>query len=378
MRCVIAGGGTGGHLFPGMAIAEAFVEREIGNEVLFIGTERGIEARVLPGGKFPLKTIKAKPIQGKSLLEKGKAIWSLPMAISEARSILKEFQPRFVLGVGGYASGPTLLAAFLLGTKRAIQEQNVMPGMTNRILKWFSHRIFVSFEEAKEYFPEKKTIVTGNPIRKEFFESLKEGKGDTKKKDRFTLLIFGGSAGAHRINQAMIEALDSLQGIKASLKIIHQTGKDDLDVVSKVYREKGFDALARPFFEDMAALYRISDLVICRSGASTVAELAVCGKAALLIPYPYAAHQHQLINAKKLVDVGAGRIILDQALSGGVIAQAILHLYDHPEERVRMEETIRRLGRPRAAEEIVDHCYALVGKEKNRSLGLLGLLSLLG
>ena len=378
MRCVIAGGGTGGHLFPGMAIAEAFVEREIGNEVLFIGTERGIEARVLPGGKFPLKTIKAKPIQGKSLLEKGKAIWNLPMAISEARSILKEFQPRFVLGVGGYASGPTLLAAFLLGTKRAIQEQNAMPGMTNRILKWFSHRIFVSFEEAKEYFPEKKTIVTGNPIRKEFFDNLKDGKGEKKKKDGFTLLIFGGSAGAHRINQAMIEALDSLQGIKASLKIIHQTGKDDLDIVSKAYREKGFDALARPFFEDMATLYRMSDLVICRSGASTVAELAVCGKAALLIPYPYAAHQHQLINAKKLVDVGAGRIILDQALSGGVIAQAILHLYDHPEERVRMEETIRRLGRPRAAEEIVDHCYALVGKEKNRSLGLLGLLSLLG
>jgi UDP-N-acetylglucosamine--N-acetylmuramyl-(pentapeptide) pyrophosphoryl-undecaprenol N-acetylglucosamine transferase len=360
MRCVIAGGGTGGHLFPGMAIAQAFVDREVGNEVLFIGTERGIEARVLPGVKFPLRTIKAKPIQGKSLLEKGRAIWSLPMAISEARSILKAFQPQFVLGVGGYASGPTLLAAFLLGMKRAIQEQNVMPGMTNRILKWFSHRIFVSFEEAKEYFPEKKTVVTGNPIRKEFLDSLKEGKGDTKKKDRFTLLIFGGSAGAHRINQAMIEALDSLQRIKASLKILHQTGRDDLDFVSKAYREKGFDGLARPFFEDMANLYRISDLVICRSGASTVAELAVCGKAALLIPYPYAAHQHQLINAKKLVDLGAGRMILDQELSGKAISQTILHLYDHPAERVRMEEAIRRLGRPRAAEEIVDHCYALV------------------
>jgi UDP-N-acetylglucosamine--N-acetylmuramyl-(pentapeptide) pyrophosphoryl-undecaprenol N-acetylglucosamine transferase len=248
--------------------------------------------------------------------------------------------------------------------KRAIQEQNVMPGMTNRILKWFSHQIFVSFEEAKEYFPEKKTVVTGNPIRRVFFDSLKEGKGGTKKKDRFTLLIFGGSAGAHRINQAMIEALDYLQGIKASLQIIHQTGKDDLDVVSNAYREKMFDALVRPFFEDMAALYRISDLVICRSGASTVAELAVCGKAALLIPYPFAAHQHQFINAKKLADQGAGRMILDHELTGKGISQAVLHLYDHPEERVRMEEAIRRLGRPMAAEEIVDHCYALVGKEK--------------
>lgn len=360
MRWVIAGGGTGGHLFPGMAIAEAFVEREKGNEVLFIGTERGIEARILPGGKFPLRMIKAKPIQGKSLLEKGKAIWSLPMAISEAFSILKEFQPQLVLGVGGYASGPTLLAAFFLGIKRAIQEQNVMPGMTNRILKWFSQRIFVSFEEAKEYFPDKKTVVTGNPIRKEFFASLKKDKEKMKEKGRFTLLIFGGSAGAHRINQAMIEALGHLQGIKSSLKIIHQTGKEDLDFVSKAYREEGFDALVGPFFEDMATYYQVSDLVICRSGASTVAELAVCGKAALLIPYPYAAHHHQLINAKKLVDLGAARMILDQELNGRVIAQTILQLYDHPEERVRMEETIQRLGKPRAAEEIVDHCYALV------------------
>jgi len=378
MRCVIAGGGTGGHLFPGMAIAEAFVEREKGNEVLFIGTEKGIEAKVLPGGKFPLRTIKAKPIQGRSLLEKGKAIWSLPMAISEACSILKEFQPQLVLGVGGYASGPTLLAAFFLGMKRAIQEQNVMPGMTNRILKWFSQRIFVSFEEAKKYFPDKRTVVTGNPIRKEFMARLKEAKEGTKKSDRFTLLIFGGSAGAHRINQAMIEALDPLQGISPSLKIIHQTGKEDLDFVSKEYREKGFDALVKPFFEDMATCYQISDLVICRSGASTVAELAVCGKAALLIPYPYAAHRHQLINAKKLVDLGAARMILDQELNGQLLAQTLLHLYDHPEERIRMEEAIQRLGKPRAAEEIVDHCYAMLGKEKHGSLSSSGLLSLLG
>jgi UDP-N-acetylglucosamine--N-acetylmuramyl-(pentapeptide) pyrophosphoryl-undecaprenol N-acetylglucosamine transferase len=360
MRCVIAGGGTGGHLFPGMAIAEAFFEREKGNEVLFIGTERGIEAKVLRGGKFPLRTIKAKPLQGKSLLEKAEAIWSLPMAIYQARSILKEFHPQLVLGVGGYASGPTLLAAYSLGMKRAIQEQNVMPGMTNRILKRFSQRIFVSFEEAKKYFPEEKTFVTGNPIRKEFFTSLEKSEGEMKKKDRFTVFIFGGSGGAHRINRAMIEALDHLQGMKSFLKIIHQTGRGDLDFVSKAYREKGFDALVKPFVEDMATTYQISDLVICRSGASTVAELAVCGKAALLIPYPYAAHHHQLINAKKLVDLGAARMILDQELNGENIAQILVHLYDHPEKSARMEEAIQRLARPKAAEEIVDHCYALV------------------
>jgi len=360
MRCVIAGGGTGGHLFPGMAIAEAFVEREMGNEVLFIGTEKGIEARVLPGGKFSLRTIQAKPIQGRSFLEKMKAVWSLPIAISEACSILKEFKPQFVLGVGGYASGPALLGAFLLGMKRAIQEQNVMPGMTNRILKWFSQRIFVSFEEAKAYFPEKKVLVTGNPIRKEFFATLREDQGERKEGGRFTLLIFGGSAGARRINRAMVEALGDLQGIKSSLKVIHQTGKEDVEFVSEEYRRKGFDAVVRPFFDDLPVYYRIADLVVCRSGAGTVAELAVSGKAALLIPYPYAAHQHQLINAKKLADLGAARMILDQELNGSILAQTILRLHDHPEERAGLEGAIQRLARPRAAEEIVDHCYALV------------------
>jgi len=355
MKCVIAGGGTGGHLFPGMAIAEAFIEREMGNEVLFIGTERGIEARVLAGGKFPLKMIQAKPIKGRSLLGKLKAIWSLPMAVSEACSILKEDQPQIVLGVGGYASGPTLLAASLLGMKRAIHEQNVIPGMTNRILKWFSQQIFVSFEETKKYFPERKTFVTGNPIRKEILKGRERKKGD-----RFTLLIFGGSAGAHRINKAMMEALDPLREVKPSLKFIHQTGRDDLDFISKGYQEKGFDALVKPFFDDMATYYQRADLVICRSGASTVSELAVCGKAAILIPYPYAAHQHQLMNAQKLVELGAARMIVDDALSGPLLAQTILHLYFHPEEREKMEDKIQRVGRPRAAEEIVDRCYRLV------------------
>jgi UDP-N-acetylglucosamine--N-acetylmuramyl-(pentapeptide) pyrophosphoryl-undecaprenol N-acetylglucosamine transferase len=206
--------------------------------------------------------------------------------------------------------------------------------------------------------------VTGNPIRKEFFTGLREGKEGMKKKDRFTLLVFGGSAGAHRINQVMMESLDHLQRIKSSLRIIHQTGKEDLDFVSKGYQEKGFDALVKPFFEDMATHYQVSDLVICRSGAGTVAELAVCGKAALFIPYPYAAHNHQLINAKKLVDLGAARMILDEELNGRSLAQTILSLYERPEERAEMEEAIHRLGRPRAAEEIVDHCYALI-KEQN-------------
>ena len=364
VRSVIAGGGTGGHLFPGMAIAEAFIGREKGNEVLFIGTEKGIEAKVLADGRFPLKTIRAMPLKGKSFVAKGKALWSIPAAVREALSALKEFRPQIVVGVGGYASGPALVAAFLLGAKRAIHEQNMIPGMTNRFLKRLSHRIFVSFEETRKYFPERKTFVTGNPIRKEFLACLHPGgkQAGKKEEDRFTVLVFGGSAGAHRINVAMVEALSSLHEMKSSLRVIHQTGGADFDLISAEYEKKGIHALVRPFFEEMAACYQMADLVVCRAGASTLAELAVCGKAAIFVPYPYAAHHHQYVNAKKLVDLGAAKMILDEELSGERLGETILHLYHHPVERQRMEEAIRKIGRPRAAEEIVDHCYALVGK----------------
>ena len=364
MRCAIAGGGTGGHLFPGMAIAEAFVEKEAGNEVLFIGTEKGIEARILAGGRFPLRTIKARPVKGRSLLEKARAIGNLPIAVSEAMSILKEFQPQIVLGVGGYASGPALLAACLLGMERAIHEQNVVPGMTNRILKRLSHRIFVSFEDTEKYFPQRKTIVTGNPVRKDFLVCLAAGKkgAERAKHDRFTLLVFGGSGGAHRINEAVMEALAPLREERSTLRFIHQTGSVDFDFVSRGYQEKGFDAWVKPFFNEMADYYQVSDLVVCRAGASTIAELAVCGKTSILIPYPFAAHHHQLMNAQRLVGLGAATMIRDDELNGPLLAQKILHFRGHPEERKKMEEAIRQVSRPRAAQEIVDHCYKLVGR----------------
>jgi len=362
MRCVIAGGGTGGHLFPGISIAEAFMDKEQGNDVLFIGTERGIEARVLAEGKFPLKTIEVKPLKGMSPIETLRAMWAIPKAIRQAFRILKEFRPQMVIGVGGYASGPTVVAASLLRIKRAIHEQNMVPGMTNRWLKWISQRIFVSFEETKHYFPKTKTIVTGMPIRKSLLSCVSEQKTHRvagKEGERFTVLIFGGSGGAHRINWAMIEALDALAGIKSSLRVIHQTGTTDLDFVSRGYQEKGFDALVRPFFENMVSCYATSDVVICRAGASTIAELAVCGKAAILVPYPHAAHQHQLLNAQKLVAMGAARMIRDEALGGASLSHAILQMVNHPEERRTMEGAIQKMARPRAAQEIVDHCYSL-------------------
>lgn len=357
MRCVIAGGGTGGHLFPGMAIAEAFMEREIGNEVLFVGTEKGLEARILKKGRFTLRMIKVEPIKGKSFLKRLNVLINIPRAVREALMILKEFHPQVVLGVGGYASGPTLIAAHLLGIHRAIHEQNIIPGMTNRILRWFSQRIFISFEETKRFFPERKTILTGNPIRKEFFIS---NPIEEKKEDRFNILIFGGSLGAHRINLAVIEALEPLQGLRSKLRFFHQTGNDDFESVSRAYKEKGFDAEVSPFFYDMATRYRMADLVVCRSGASSVAEIGAMGKASILVPYPYAANQHQLMNAKILVEMGRALMIPDRELNGLSLSKAIIRLYEHPEEREKMEEAVRKIGRPKAAEEIVNQCYALV------------------
>ena len=255
--------------------------------VAFLVEHKG-KARVLAGGKFPLKTIRVHPLKGRSLAGKIKAILSLPSAVWEAMSILRKFRPDIVLGVGGYASGPALMAAYLLGIKRAIQEQNVVPGMTNRILKRFSRKIFVSFEETRNFFPERKTIVTGNPIRKEFLNVLsaqREGRRH-KEKGKFILFIFGGSAGAHRINGAMIESLDLLAEIQSSLRVIHQTGREDFEFVSKGYQQKGFEAVVKPFFEDMAVHYEESDLVISRAGAGTISELAVCGKPAILVLTP--------------------------------------------------------------------------------------------
>ena len=366
MKLVIAGGGTGGHLFPGMAVAEVFLEKEAGNEVLFIGTERGIESKMLAGGKFPLRTIQALPLKGRSLWGKAKALWMLPRAICEAWHILKEFRPQIMVGVGGYASGPALVAGFLLGIKRAIHEQNLVPGMTNRLLKWITQRIFISFEETKEYFPAHRTLFTGMPVRKEILlcrpGGASPGRDGRRPGGRFTLFVFGGSAGAHRINQAMMEALEPLQEIRGMLKIFHQTGSEDFEAVSTAYRKAGFDSLARPFFEEMAPCYGSSDLVICRAGASTIAELALCGKAAIFVPYPHAAHQHQLINARALVKRGAGRLIRDEALNGTSLSREVLDLYHHPEDQRRMEQAIRPLGIADAAQQIVNHCYGLVNR----------------
>ena len=354
---VIAGGGTGGHLFPGIALAEEFIRRKEGWEVVFIGTGRGLERRVLPQLGFELMTVPAAPLKGRSWWGKIRGIGTLLRGVWISRGLLRGIAPRLVIGLGGYVAGSVMLAAYLLGIKRVIQEQNVHPGFTNRMAARFSQRVFLSWTEGTRFFPPEKVRVTGNPLRR----GVLAGRGTKREGKGFTLFILGGSQGAAAINRAMIEVLPALEGIKKDLRIIHQTGEEDYRWVKGAYEGKGFGASVHPFINEMAPCYRKAHLVVCRAGATTISELCAWGRASILIPYPYAADDHQRKNARVLVQHGAGRMILEEELSGERLAQEILPLYHSRRAVEKMEEGAASLGRPDATARIVDECYHLLG-----------------
>jgi UDP-N-acetylglucosamine--N-acetylmuramyl-(pentapeptide) pyrophosphoryl-undecaprenol N-acetylglucosamine transferase len=354
MRLVVAGGGTGGHLFPGIAVVEEFLARGGGNEALFVGSERGIEARVLPRLGLRHRFISASGIRGKGLLSKLKGVTMLFFSYSQALGILRGFRPDRVLGVGGYASGPVVMAAKGMGLKCFIHEQNSVPGLTNRALGRISDRVFISLEDAERYFPREKVIVTGNPVRKEILASILESGNGGKEKGEFHLLVFGGSAGAHNINKKMIETLPYLERFRERLRITHQTGDNDLDEVREVYKGLGFSADATAFIENMAAAYRDADLIVCRAGATTVAEITACGKACIFIPYPYAVDDHQRKNAEALLKRGAGFMILDRELTGESLGRLVGELIKNPEMIELAARSAKGLARIDAARVIVD------------------------
>jgi UDP-N-acetylglucosamine--N-acetylmuramyl-(pentapeptide) pyrophosphoryl-undecaprenol N-acetylglucosamine transferase len=361
---VIAGGGTGGHLFPGIAVAEEFLRRDPGNRILFIGTERGLEKKVLGGLGLPLRTIPVEGIKGRGPARAAGALGKIPAGLVASFRILRAFRPAIVLGVGGYASGPAVLAARIMGTATAIAEQNAFPGLTNRMLGRFADRIFLSFTASQRWFPARRTQITGNPIRAAFLEERPpEGRNDP----RFTVLIFGGSQGAHAINRFVGEALDDLRHLKDRFRFIHQAGEKDREVVAAVYREGDFTAEVSPFITDMAAAYRAADLLICRAGATSIAEITAGGKAAILIPFPFAVNDHQTKNAEILARAGAAEMIAEKDLSGELLASAIERLSRNPEVVRKMEAAAAALGNRRAAAEIVDACLALV--ENRRQAG---------
>lgn len=359
MKLIIAGGGTGGHLFPGISVAEEFLSRDPENEILFVGTERGIEARVLPRLGMPLECIPASGVRGKNGLAKIKGLALFAYGYAESRKILKRFQPDLVLGVGGYASAPLCMAARGMQIGYFVHEQNAIPGLTNRLLARFADQIFISFDEAEKYFPEGRTTMSGNPVRKEI---VAEDAGEPAGADKvLNLLVFGGSQGAHSINQACIAAAPHLADLRERVVVLHQTGDKDLAEVRAAYEQAGIRATVLPFIDDMAAAYRRADLLVCRAGATTLAEVTACGKACLFIPFPHAVDDHQRRNAEAMLKKDAGFMLLERELSGERLAGLVRELASDPERLAAVGSNARSLARPDAAKMIVDEMLKMKG-----------------
>ncbi len=358
IRVIIAGGGTGGHVFPAVAIAGEFLERPDVRDVLFIGTEKGLEAGILRDMGFTLRTINVEGVKGKGAVKMIVSLLKIPWSIAQSVSIIRNFHPDIVLGVGGYASGPAVIAAHFMGIKTAIAEQNALPGFTNKILGRFADKIFLSFPDREGRFVDTRTVVTGNPVRKEFVKRIKKSR---RTGDKFSILIFGGSQGARAINRVVVESIGYLADIKDRLVITHQTGDKDMNEVSAAYSDRGVNAEVYPFITDMSSAYGSADLLICRAGATSIAEITVSGKASVLIPYPFAVGGHQELNARVLADAGAAEMILESELDGKTLAGVIRRLFNSPETTVKMEKESKKLGNVKAAEHIVDECMTILG-----------------
>ncbi len=364
LKVVMAGGGTGGHLFPGIAMAKEFMARNSATRILFVSTGSTLEKSVLSGADFELRCIPVAGIKGRGIWNQIKAILKIPGGIWSAMRILKKFSPDLTIGLGSYSAGPVVIGAWLRRIPIAIHEQNILPGITNRILSRFADRIYISFENTRAGMDPQKVRWTGNPVRPDLLESAGDYDSATaqdKGHGRFTVLIIGGSQGAHRINMAIIEALDHLKH-KERLHFVHQTGEADEQSVTDAYQDKAVSAEAQAFFADMALQYGQADLIICRAGATTVAEITALGKAAIFIPFPYAADDHQMLNAADLSSDGAAEIIIEKDLNAKMLGEKIENYRDQPQALKDMAARARRFGKPDAAKNIVDDCYELVDK----------------
>lgn len=354
MKVVIAGGGTGGHLYPGIALAEGFRHRHPESGILFVGTTQGLGTKAFLKKGYLFEAIASTGFVGKGTISKLKAFLSVPIGLLQSICILRRFSPNLVIGVGGYASGPVLLAAVLLKVKRAILEPNLVPGLVNKVVAPFCHMVVTTFEESAEKLKSRKIRQLGVPIRPEILcAALIQ-----RKEGRKTILILGGSQGAHSINEGMIAALPFLQAQKNRLHFIHQTGKRDWERVRTAYVQSQFSSDVIPFVENMGVAYASADWVISRAGAGTLSELAALGKASLLVPYPHAGG-HQEKNALAFASAGASRMILDGDLDGKILAGHIVSLLDQEAALEKMGEAARKRGRPNATADIVSACLEL-------------------
>ena len=358
MKVIIAGGGTGGHLFPGIAVAREIQRRHRGSSILFVGAEQGIEAKLVPKEGFQLRTLPLGGIKGVGAVRQVGNLMSMVSGIFKARGILRDFKPDAVIGVGGYASFPMLTAATLAHYPRLIMEQNSIPGLANRVLgKWVDFAA-VTDARTKSYFGDR-AIVTGNPVRPEF-----KSIGLKAHEPPYTILIFGGSQGAQSINRAVIGALESLSDSKNHLRFVHQTGERQLDEVKRAYAGKGFQADVRTFFNSFHEQFAMADLIISRSGATTVAEIKAAGRAAILIPFPFATDDHQMKNARAMEEEKAAVVISNSELNGQRLADAILEFTRHPERLKEIETNARRIAILDAEERIVDLLERAIGRKR--------------
>ncbi|OGQ86504.1 MAG: undecaprenyldiphospho-muramoylpentapeptide beta-N-acetylglucosaminyltransferase [Deltaproteobacteria bacterium RIFOXYD12_FULL_56_24] len=356
MRMIITGGGTGGHLFPGIAVAEEMLRRFPQGRILFVSTDRAIDNKTLATRSFEKKAIACLPLKGKSVWGTLKSVTHLPVSLWQALRIVRAFKPQLVLGVGGYVTGPMVLAARLMGVKTCIHEQNSIPGMANRMLGKIVDQIYISIPGSEDFFPGGKVALTGNPVRTELLQAAAQEKELAAGK---VVLVLGGSQGAHRVNGLMVEAFTSgLPG--GAVQIRHQTGSSDEAWVRKAYAEAGVTAQVSSFITDMAAAYREADLVVSRAGATTLAELAVLGKPALLIPYPYAADDHQTTNAAFLVRGGAALMFQEQELDGAKLRGEIMGLLHDAPRLQGMATQMKKYARPEAAGAIVERSMELM------------------
>ena len=358
MRALIAAGGTGGHIYPGIAVAKEIMRRDLKSEVRFVGTARGLETRLVPQAGFELSLIESTGLKNVGAAARLRGLLVLPKSFLAARRLIRELRPDVVIGAGGYVSGPVLLTAARMKVPTLVMESNALPGWTNRVLARFVDRAAVSFAASLPYF-RGKGVVTGNPVRREFFE-IPAKQSDPS---RFSMLVFGGSQGAHAINLAVVAALPLLEEFRSLLHVTHQTGQADYEVVRDGYLKAGWGERAdvRRYVDDMVACFADADLVICRAGATTTAELIAAGKAAIMIPFPLAADDHQRKNAEALEVADAAKMILQKDLTPERLARDIATLIRDPNAVPKMEHAARGLAKADAAVAAVDLVEELVG-----------------
>jgi UDP-N-acetylglucosamine--N-acetylmuramyl-(pentapeptide) pyrophosphoryl-undecaprenol N-acetylglucosamine transferase len=357
IRVVIAGGGTGGHLYPGIAVARELLRRHSDARVTFAGTARGIESRVVPRDGFELDILRSSGLKGTSVAARLRGLLLLPVSALDAWSIISRRSPDLVIGVGGYSSGPVVLMAALRRVPTLLLEQNAVPGLTNRLLAPAVSAAAVTFESTAAYFG-RRAFVAGNPVRSEF---VSDGVGPgIRAAGPARLLIFGGSQGAHAINVAMVEAAPQLATYRGGLAITHQTGERDLELVRDGYRRAGLEARVEPYLYAMDREIKAADLVVCRAGATTLAELTAAGRPSVLVPLPTATDDHQRKNAEVLGAAGAAEVVEQKDLTGGALAMRIVSLLDAPDRLGAMAAEARKLARPNAASVIADRAIELI------------------